>query len=322
MKYSLLTRLRRNGAFYLISTFLLLIGIPVYQALVLVPRGYGNALASTNLNHIAFYLAWLGTHTASFLIYRILLLISFALLLSMPFSLFRIIVAQELVAQQEEAELADQNEGEGADEEQDTTDYEEDAEHSEEENREGETDDVDEDEDTHDEEDGVDEEGESIEVASDGMPAYPWRGKGFAIIAAWSGICGIVAYVLGTLASTLFLLIVGHSATVQMTVPTTITVLLSIFSITTNTAGIGLLALSALFYGAVIARRGTRLWPGEWVGFGYLALAVSALLSGSAVSVASAPTSGQTALTSPAIVLFALWIGWLGLMLVRLRPEP
>ncbi len=322
MKYSLLTRLRRNGAFYLISTFLLLIGIPVYQALVLVPRGYGNALASTNLNHIAFYLAWLGTHTASFLIYRILLLIAFVLLLSMPFSLFRIIVAQELVAQQEEAELADQNEGEGADEEQDTTDYEEDAERPEEENRENETDDVDEDEDTHDEEDGVDEEGESIEVASDGMPAYPWRGKGFAIIAAWSGICGIVAYVLGTLASTLFLLIVGHSATMQTTVSATITVLLSIFSITTNTAGIGLLALSALFYGAVIARRGTRLWPGEWVGFGYLALAVSALLSGSAVSVASAPTSGQTALTSPAIVLFALWIGWLGLMLVRLRPEP
>ena len=63
MKYSLLSRLRRNGAFYLISAFLLLIGIPVYQALVLVPHGYGNALAATNLHHIAFYLAWIGTHT-------------------------------------------------------------------------------------------------------------------------------------------------------------------------------------------------------------------------------------------------------------------
>ena len=322
MKYSLLTRLRRNGAFYLTSAFLLLIGIPVYQALVLVPRGYGSALAATNLHHIAFYLAWIGTHTASFLIYRILLLISFALLVSMPFSLFRIIVAQELVAQQEEAELADQNEGEDTDEENDNNDFEEDAESSEEEDSEGETDDVDEYEDTHDGEDGVDEEGESIEVASDGMPQYPWRGKGFAIIAAWSGIAGIFAYVLGTLVSTLFLLIVGHSATMQTTVSATVIVLLSIFSITTNTAGIGLLALSALFFGAVIARRGTRLWPGEWVGFGYVALAVSALLSGSAVSVASAPTSGQTVLTSPAILLFALWIGWLGLMLVRLRPEP
>lgn len=313
MKHSLLTRLRRNGVFYLFSAFLLLIGVPVYQALVLVPRGYGNALAATNLHHIAFYLAWIGTHTASFLIYRILLLIAFALLLSMPFSLFRIIVAQELLAQQEEEELADENDEEDGDYEDDENDEEDGNDYA---------DDSDEGEDTQDEEDDRDDTGESIEVASDGLPPHPWRGKGFAIIAAWSGIFGVCAYVLGTFASTLFLLIVGHSITAQTSVAATITVLLSIFSITTNTAGIGLLALSALFFGAIIARRGTRLWPGEWIGFGYVALAVSALLSGSAVSVASAPTSGQTVLTSPAILLFALWIGWLGLMLVRLRPEP
>ena len=312
MKQSLLTRLRRNGVFYLCSAFLLLIGIPVYQALVLVPRGYGNALAATNLHHIAFYLAWIGTHTASFLIYRILLLIAFVLLLSMPFSLFRIIVAQELMAQQEETELADAKDEED-EEDEENEENEDDAERP---------DDDEGSEDVGDEEEDVADTGESVEVASDGMPPYPWRGKGFAIIAAWSGIFGVFVYVLGTLASTLFLLIVGGTITTQTSVPATITVLLSIFSITTNTAGIGLLALAALFFGAIIARRGTRLWPGEWIGFGYFALAVSALLSGSAVSVASAPTSGQTALTSPAILLFALWIGWLGLMLVRLRPEP
>ena len=317
MKQSLLTRLRRNGAFYLLSAFLLLIGIPVYQALVLVPRGYGNALAATNLHHIAFYLAWIGTHVSSFLIYRILLLIAFSLLLNMPFSLFRIIVAQELMAQQEEAELIGEDDDDDENDDTENTDDEdmedddtlEESEHY----------NINESEDDLDAEDDS---GESIEVASDGMPPYPWRGKGFAVIAAWSGISGIFAYVLGTVVSTIFLLIVAHGASSQVSVPSTIAIFLGIFSITTNTVGIGLLALTALFFGAIIARRGTRLWPGEWVGFGYVALAVSALLSGSAVSVASAPTSGQTALTSPAILLFALWIGWLGLMLVRLRPEP
>jgi len=226
----------------------------------------------------------------------------------MPFSLFRIIVAQELMAQQEEGELAPLEDEESEDEESngnqaDADDTENGAE-------------VDEDEGDEDDE------GESIEVATNGMPPYPWRGKGFAVIAAWSGVTGVFAYVLGTLVSTLFLLIVSQNLATQGNIPAFITIFLSIFSITTNTVGIGLLALTALFFGAIIARRGTRLWPGEWIGFGYVALAVSALLSGSAVGVASAPTSGQTALTSPAILLFALWMGWLGLMLVRLRPEP
>ena len=318
MKQSLLTRLRRNGAFYLLTAFLLLIGIPVYQALVLVPRGYGNALAATNLHHIAFYLAWIGTHAAIFLIYRILLLIAFVLLLSMPFSLFRIIVAQELMAQQEETELIEEDDDEYENDDAENND-DEDMEDDDTTEESVEQNNVDEYENNSDTEDDTD---ESIEVASDGMPPYPWRGKGFAVIAAWSGVLGFFAYVIGTLVSTIFLLIVAHNTATQTSIPSTITVFLSIFSITTNTVGIGLLALTTLFFGAIIARRGTRLWPGEWVGFGYVALAVSALLSGSAVSVASAPTSGQTALTSPAILLFALWIGWFGLMLVRLRPEP
>lgn len=314
MKRSLLSRLRRNGVAYLFSTFLLLIGVPVYQALVLLPRGYGNALTATNQHHIAFYLAWIGNHTLSFLVYRILLLTAFALLLSMPFSLFRIIIAQELMAQQEEAELAAL--------EEDTDDAEFNGEGSDDEDDENDEEAQEDDEDGEENEEHGDAESESIEVAGDGMPSDAWRGKGFAVIAAWSGISGVFLYVLGTLVSTLFLLIVSHGLSAQAQVPTSITTLLSIFSITTNTLGIGLLALAALFFGAIIARRGTRLWPGEWIGFGYVALAVSALLSGSAVAVASTPTAGQTPLTSPAILLFALWMGWLGIMLVRLRPEP
>jgi hypothetical protein len=88
-----------------------------------------------------------------------------------------------------------------------------------------------------------------------------------------------------------------------------------------NTVGIGLLALAALFFGAMIARRGLHLWPGIWVAFGYTSLAVAALFSGSAIGVASAPATGQASLTTPAVLLFALWVLWFSIMLVRLKPE-
>jgi len=65
-----------------------------------------------------------------------------------------------------------------------------------------------------------------------------------------------------------------------------------------------------------------KLWPGIWVAFGYTALAVATLLSVSAVAIVSAPIEGKAALTTPAILLFALWALWLGIMLVRLKPEP
>ncbi|MBV9229744.1 MAG: hypothetical protein JOZ18_10560, partial [Chloroflexi bacterium] len=58
-----------------------------------------------------------------------------------------------------------------------------------------------------------------------------------------------------------------------------------------------------------------------WIAFGYAALAVAALLSGSAVAVATAPAAGQAALTAPAVLLFSLWVLWFGIMLVRLKPE-
>src|SRR5205085_12461795 len=94
----------------------------------------------------------------------------------------------------------------------------------------------------------------------------------------------------------------------------------AILAISINTVGIGFLALSTLFFGAMIARSGLRLWPGIWMAFSYVAIAVAGLFSGSAVAVASGPTS-QAALSTPSILLFALWVLWLGIMLVRLKPE-
>ena len=60
---------------------------------------------------------------------------------------------------------------------------------------------------------------------------------------------------------------------------------------------------------------------GLGLAFGYVALAIAALMSGSAVEVAFAPTTGQAILSTPAILLFALWVLWFGVMVVRLEPE-
>ncbi len=293
MKRSFLSRLRSNGMSYLFGALLLLAGIPAYQTFVLAPLGYTNALAATSGGNIAAYLAWIGGHNLPFLLYRVLLMLAFILLLSLPFSLFRVIVAQEIMGQEEREaeELAE------ADDENDV-----------EEEEEG---------DSEEEDEEIEEEGEE-----EGMPPYAWRGKGFAVIAAWSGLVGLVVYIVGTIASTLYLITISSGITSNNTLSESNILFLSIFAVVTNTVGIGFLTLSTLFFGAVIARSGSKLWPTEWVIFGYIALAVAALFSGSAVSVASAPMSGQAPLTAPAILLFGVWVLWLGVMLVRLKPEP
>ena len=289
MKRSFLARLRSNGTSYLFGALLLLVGIPAYQTFILAPLGYNNALAVTSAGNSAAYLAWIGGHQFPFLLYRLLLLFAFILLLSLPFSLFRVIIAQELMGQEErEAEELAEDE----DEEEEETEANEEEELEEE---------------------------ETGEAA--GMPPYAWRGKGFAVIAAWSGLLGLICYVVGTLASTLYLATVSNGVASNATLSSGNILFISIFAVLTNTVGIGLLALSTLFFGAVIARSGSKLWPVAWVIFGYIALVVAALFSGSAVSVASAPASGQAPLTAPAILLFAVWVLWLGVMLVRLKPE-
>ena len=292
MKRSFLARLRSNGTSYLFSALLLLAGIPAYQTFVMAPTGYNNALTAASAGQQAAYLAWIGGHNLTFLIYRFLLLLAFVLLLSLPFSLFRIIVAQELMGQQE-------REDEDEEDEEETDEDEESGE---------------EDEETAEDDEGEDE--------GQGMPAYAWRGKGFAIIAAWAGMIGLVVYIVGTVASTLYLTSISNGIAPNASLSSANILLISVFSILTNTVGIGLLSLSTLFFGATIARAGNKLWPNAWVYFGYTALAVAALFSGSAVGVASTPASGQAPLTAPAILLFALWVLWLGIMLVRLKPEP
>lgn len=279
MNRSLLSRLHTNGVSYLISGLLLLIGIPLYQVLVFNPVGLSDAIDGARMDRFTVYLTWISQHSFQFIVYRVLLALAFALLFTLPFSLYRIIVAQEVVDQEERAEARQEQV-----------------------------------EDTNGSQ-GIDQQLAAREA--NGMPAYAWRGRGFVVLAAWAGIISLIIYVLGTIVSTLYFVVITAGNFDSSSVAT----LSSIFTISTNTIGIGLLGLSTLFFGAMICRTGLNLWPVHWVVFGYAAILVGGLLCVSAIGVASVPGVGQNTVTTIATLLFALWIFWFGLMLVRLRPE-
>ena len=293
MKRTFLARLQRSAFYCLIGALLLIVGVPLYQLLVLNPAGYSSAL-----NSLTQTLRWINGHGLLFVGYRALLVAGFALMLGLPFALFRIIVAQEIIGR---AELEDENNGADSQDAQEP----ETEEPVEQEQKQA-----------AQEQQPANATGEG---EGDGMPEFAWRGKGFAVMAAWTGISGLIFFAAGTLASTIYLLTVAASLPAHLTgdaAPLT-----GLFAVLTFTIGGGLLAFSCLFFGAVIARSGRTLWPNSWLFFAYVALAIAALMSGSAVQVAFAPTAGQAALSTPAILLFALWALCFGVMVVRLKPE-
>jgi hypothetical protein len=172
MKRTFLSKLHTNGVYYIIGALLLLLVVPLYQVLVLVSQGYNDALAAATSNYFGPYLAWIGSHSIQFVGYRLLFVIAFALLFTLPFTLFRIIVAQEVLGGEEEEEDAgDEQEGE------------------------------------------EDKEVQQEEVGD--VFADAWRGKGYAVIAAWSGFFGVILYVLGTLAGTIYLVASASTYTSQ-----------------------------------------------------------------------------------------------------------
>jgi hypothetical protein len=292
MKRSLLARLRTNGTLYLISAVLLVFGVPLYQTLALEPAGFSSALNASSTNTFSglaqgtasTYLVWIHGHNGLFLGYRILLMLAFALILTLPYSLYRIIVAQEIVGQQEHT--ANQTTGEDAEE------------------------------DTQTEKEPV-----SVTTPADGMPAFAWRGKGFVVLAAWLGTAGLLLYILGTIVSTFYLTISSAHVTSGTGVSDSVISLSGTFTIITNTIGIGLLGLGMLFFGAMITRTGMNLWPGIWVVLGYVAILVGGLLCIGAIAAATASGGSQGILNTAATFLFALWTFWFGLILTRLQPE-
>lgn len=281
MQQSFLGRLQRSAWLSLIGALLLLILVPGLQLLVLGPQGYGIALATPQSS-----LTWIQTHTSLFLLYRLCLILGFALLLGLPFALFRIIVAQEIIGR---AELNQEEEQESEEE-------------------------------VKDEEEDKQPPPNEPALEENGMPAYAWRGKGFAVIAAWTGLAGLFLVATGTLASSIYLWS-SASSSPHALLPDNFASVTSLLAVLTYTIGGGLLALACIFFGLVIARSGRKLWPDGWVAFSYMALVTGAIASGSAVQVALAPTSNQATLTTPAILLIAIWSLWFGIMVVRLKAE-
>lgn len=274
MQKSLLARLKANGRLYIAGALVLLFGIPLYQYLLLLPQGFSNEQAALARGTFVPYLQWIASHAALYLGSRLLLILAFLSLISLPFSLFRIIVAQELLAGEE---IQDDDEEDNA-------------------------------------EDAEDDEQEA-------KPVEAWRGKGFVVLAAWKGLSGIALFLPATLASAVYFVVMGSSLGTHSVLPGDFLSITSILTILSNTVCYGLIALSCFFFGVVIARRGVRLWPGVWIAFGYAAIVVAALLIIAAVAVASAPTQSQGILGTLAVILFALWVLWLGVMLARLKPE-
>jgi hypothetical protein len=276
VKKTFLAKLQRNALYCTIGAFLLLVGVPLYQLIILIPSGYSNALATQSSA-----LRWINTHSLLFLGYRALLFAGFAFIISMPFTLFRIIVAQEILGRDADEQEKDEQEERVQEEDKDPSD-------------------------NH---------------VEDGLPAFAWRGKGIAVLAAWGGLFGLLCFALGTLASTVYLI---YSATSLPSIATSLenaAPLTGLFAILTYTVGGGFLALSCLFFGAVIARSGLKLWPGIWVAFAYMVMALAVLFSVSAAEVAFAPVTGQSFVTTLALLLFSVWVLWFGVMLIRLKPE-
>ncbi|MGB8344664.1 MAG: hypothetical protein WCD86_07255 [Ktedonobacteraceae bacterium] len=286
MKKTLLARLQRNGRFFITGALLLLIGIPLYQYLLLIPQGYSNAQAAVAQNAFLPYLYWIANHSALFLGSRLLLVLAFLVLVSLPFTLFRVIIAQELIGSEDANEQAQDDNANN-----------------------------------QDKEDGGQDENADDEEVQVAAPAEAWRGKGYAVIAAWTGMAGITFFLLGTLASAIYFAVVASSLNPHSPLPGSFLLITAILTIIANTAGDGLIGLACFFFGIVITRRGTRLWPGIWIAFGYAALPVAALLIIAAISVASAPTQAQGALATLSVLLFALWVLWLGVMLASLKAE-
>ncbi|HVU65480.1 MAG TPA: hypothetical protein VHD63_00055 [Ktedonobacteraceae bacterium] len=288
MKRSFLGRLQRTAWLNVIGALLLLLLVPILLLLVLGPQGYGTALNTAQTS-----LAWIQGHVALFVLYRLTLILGFALLLGLPFALFRIIITQEIIGRAElEADEAEEDEeGEEAEE------------------------------DVEEEQESEKEEPEKAAQPVEGLPDFAWRGKGFAVIAAWTGLLAVLFVAGGTLASTIYLWSTAGVFSAQGHLPDNFTSVTGIFAILTYTVGGGLLALASIFFGLVIARSGRRLWPDSWVAFSYMALIAGAVASGSAVQVALAPSSSQATLTTPAILLIAIWSLWFGIMVVRLKAE-
>jgi hypothetical protein len=90
-----LAGMRARGVMALLAGALLLLGLPLYQTLVLAPRGYLAVASSASHRHFGPYLLWFAGHTIPDVGYRLLELVIFVLAASQPGPLRRVLWPNE-----------------------------------------------------------------------------------------------------------------------------------------------------------------------------------------------------------------------------------
>ncbi len=87
-----IARLKVQGGYSLLAGLILFLGIPLYQAVILSPTGY-QALAATAFTQGAYgpLLVWIGTHSQTFAIFRLLEFGAFLCTLRVPLALSRVL---------------------------------------------------------------------------------------------------------------------------------------------------------------------------------------------------------------------------------------
>ncbi len=83
-------RLKLQGFYSLLAGAILLLGVPLYQTIVLAPAGYlGPANTAFIHGQYGSLLLWISNHSSSFIVFRLLEIIPFLLLLRLPLALYR-----------------------------------------------------------------------------------------------------------------------------------------------------------------------------------------------------------------------------------------
>lgn len=88
-------RLKLQGFYSLLAGAILLLGVPIYQAVVLGPAGY-RAPSDTAFSKGDYgpLLLWIANHGSTFIIFRCIELVAFLLMLRLPLALYRALRAR------------------------------------------------------------------------------------------------------------------------------------------------------------------------------------------------------------------------------------
>jgi hypothetical protein len=236
-------RIKLQGFYSLLAGLLLLVGVPIYQSIVLGPAGYRTP-SDTAFNHGDYgpLLGWIADHGSAFIVFRILELVTFLLVLRLPFALHRSL-----------------------------------------------------------------------------------RGYG-RTLARWmlaGGLGGLALFAAMIALSTVSFINAAAdysgrapSSAAARDVASSFSGLYGVEALGQNTLGGALLAIFLLCASLLIARSGKL--QSLLVYFGLL---VAALMAALALLFAISPPDAQTQLTTPALASFAVWLIWLGILLLRRAPR-